>query len=79
MPEHEESEHTIQGSPYQQAQGILASQLCGWISGHSAPVDHFLTDSEAILKKMHDQGIRFHLVGLTSNSLDGLVHYNLKT
>lgn len=58
---HEASAHTIEGSPHEQMRRVLARHLCGWISGHGAPVDHFLGDADLILRDAHEQGIRFHL------------------
>jgi hypothetical protein len=75
MTKHTDQDHIIEGSPYGRARAVLARHLCGWISGHSAPLDHFNIDAENILEEMHIQGIRFHLVEKSSNSLDGFIDY----
>lgn len=75
---HREEDHIIKGAPYFKAKAILARHLCGWISGHGAPLEHFLVDAQIIMDEMHEQGIRFHVVGETSNSSDGFVENIVK-
>jgi hypothetical protein len=71
---HNREEHdTSSKMPYERAKQILARELCSWISGHGAPATHFLSDAELILESMHQEGVRFHLVGNNANSVDGFV------
>lgn len=75
--DHEASAHDVAGSPHEQMRGIMARHLCGWISGHSAPVDHFLADADLILAEAYDNGLRLHLAkrnGAYSSS-DGYVGF----
>lgn len=36
---------------------VIARHLCGWIMGHSGPVDRFLVDAELIVNDVEDCGI----------------------
>jgi hypothetical protein len=56
---HENSDHEIFGSPDEQMRAIMARHLCGWISGHGAPLDHFVVDAEMIMEEARKGGIRF--------------------
>lgn len=75
MAQHSNEDHVIEfsDSPYGQMRAILARHLCAWITGHAAPVDHFLTDADMILNDAHVEGIRFHTARVTANSTDGFV------
>lgn len=71
-----EHSHPINSKiPYDRAKQVLANHLCGWITGHGAPEGHFDTDAEQILSEMHEAGIRFHLLGHTSNNIDGFFDF----
>lgn len=60
--DHTEDDHRIDSTvPIDRAQQVLARHLCGWITGHHAPLDHMLPDAEMILKNLHQAGVRFHL------------------
>lgn len=76
--DHTQADHEVSGSPYEQMRRILARHLCGWISGHGAPLDNFLVDADMILGEAHAHGVRFHLAGATENSLDGFVSVTLE-
>jgi len=71
--DHVRDDHIIEGSPDEQLRCILARHLCGWLTGHSAPTDHFLTDADVILAEVHAHGLRVHLAGQTVNTADGSV------
>jgi len=73
MTDHSPDEHVVTGSPHERMRRIMARHLCGWISGHHAPVDHFLADADLILREAHEHGLRIHSVGATSNDIDGFV------
>lgn len=75
---HEKEDHIIRGSPHEQARRVLARHLCDWMTGHSAPVDRFLVSADRILEDMHEQGIRFHLVGANINPIDGFIEWCAK-
>lgn len=76
-PDHGEKDHSVDSKiPYERAKQVLARHLCGWVTGHHAPLDHMLIDANVILEEMHESGVRFHLLGTTSNSLDGMVVFN---
>jgi hypothetical protein len=72
---HGHADHVIGGSPYETMQRLLARHLCGWISGHGAPVDHFLADAELIMHEAHEHGVRFHLADPhgSVNASDGFI------
>lgn len=70
---HERSDHEVSGSPHEVMRRILARHLCGWISGHEAPVDHFLVDADMIMREAHEHGVRFAIVDETSNHSAGFV------
>lgn len=59
--DHEKEDHVVSGSPHDQMRAIMARHLCGWISGHGGPIDHFLVDADLIMEEAHDHGIRYHL------------------
>jgi hypothetical protein len=61
-------EHKIGDSPYERARDVLARHLCGWITGHGAPEDHFKADADLILADIREAGVRFHLAGATENT-----------
>lgn len=73
MSEHNRDDHAISGSPHEQMRGILARHLCGWITGHAGPVNHFIADADMILEDAHQHGLRIHVADLTSNSADGFL------
>ena len=73
MADHSDGAHIIAGSPHEQLRRIMARHLCGWISGHGAPIDHFLADADLILREAHEYGLRIHAAGLATNDLDGFV------
>lgn len=70
---HDKSAHVITGSPYEQMCRIMARHLCGWISGHSAPVEHFVADADLIMREAHEHGVRFYLASSTENAGAGFV------
>ncbi len=74
MSEHSRDDHVISGSPAERAQQIIARHLCGWITGHAGPVEHFLGDAELIMNELSMEGVRFHAVKMTTNSSDGFVY-----
>jgi hypothetical protein len=73
MSEHSRDDHVISGSPAERAQQVLARHLCGWITGHAGPPDHFLDDADMLMGDLHREGLRIHEAGLTANAADGYV------
>jgi hypothetical protein len=63
MSNHLRDDHEIHGAAIDQMRGLLARHLCGWITGHNAPLAHFLVDADLILNEADSIGIRFHLEG----------------
>lgn len=58
MSEHSADDHEISGSAADQFRAVLARHLCGWITGHYGPEDHFLADADMIMEETHARGLR---------------------
>lgn len=61
MTDHKREDHVIGGGPEDQARAVIARHLCGWITGHTGPVDHFIADAEMILHDLRVQGLRVRI------------------
>lgn len=55
--------HVITGSPYDVARAVIAQHLCGWLSGHTAPLGHFEADAETVLMDLIEAGVRLSKAG----------------
>lgn len=56
-PAHGKIDHIIEGTARDMAKAVLARHLCGWITGHSAPLEHFLIDANLIIEDMDAYGL----------------------
>lgn len=59
MSDHKAGDHEVTGDAEEQMRRIMARHLCGWISGHGAPVNHFLIDADMIMEEAREHGIRY--------------------
>lgn len=66
MASHTNDAHEICGSPREQMRRVLARHLCAWITGHTDPVEHFLSDADLIMRDADDAGIGFHFLQATT-------------
>jgi hypothetical protein len=55
---HVRDDHEITGDADERMRRVVARHLCGWISGHHAPNDHFLADADLVLSDVRAAGIR---------------------
>lgn len=49
---HKAKDHVIDGEGRDRDKQIIAKYLCGWVTGHGAPLGHFDRDAEMLLKEL---------------------------
>lgn len=47
----------VEGTAQEMARQVIASHLCGWLTGHTAPDYKFLSDANLILADLSRHGI----------------------